>query len=85
MRNAGTQLRPMSAALIPPKGILFGAIDPAIHAVWEWIPKKKPSTDAGQVTRIFSQLRVLPLEVVMEVYVGRRGKVKNTMAGSNNL
>lgn len=29
MRDAGTQLRPMSAALIPPKGILLGAIDPA--------------------------------------------------------
>lgn len=34
MRNAGTQLRSRNAALIPPKGIVFGAIDPALDAAW---------------------------------------------------
>lgn len=45
MRNAGTQLRSWNAALIPSKGILLGAIDPAIDAVG--IPKRKPSMEAG--------------------------------------
>ena len=40
MRNAGTQLRPMSAALIPPEGIVLGAIDPAMHASFGNIQKE---------------------------------------------
>ena len=42
MRNAGTQLRSWNAALIPPKGVLLGAIDPAIDAVWAY-PKENPA------------------------------------------
>jgi len=50
MRNAGTQLRPTSAALIPPKGVLLGAIDPAIHAVGI-DTQKETQQNAGQITR----------------------------------
>lgn len=72
MRNAGTQLRPMSAALIPPKGIVFGAIDPAMHADGDKSHKKKPSIMPGRVRATFYQLRVLPLGVVKKKYPKRR-------------
>lgn len=48
MRNAGTQLRPLERCSYSPKGIVFGAIIPAIHAIGR-SPKKKPSMSAGHV------------------------------------
>ena len=47
MRNAGTQLRSWNAALIPPKGVLLGAINPAIDAAWVKYPKRNPANMPG--------------------------------------
>ena len=54
MRNAGTQLRSRNAALIPPKGVVLGAIDPAIDAAWA-NPKRNPANTPGRAHQFYQR------------------------------
>lgn len=67
MSNAGSQLRSRNAALIPSKGVLLGAIDPAIVCCWQQVAKKKPSIEAGQCAHNEDSVRCC-LEVVLVAY-----------------
>lgn len=54
MSNAGTQLRSRNAALIPLAGIVLGAIDPAIDAVWA-TPKRNPASMPGRAHHFYQR------------------------------
>lgn len=60
MRNAGTQLRSWNAALIPSKGILFGAIIPAIDAFGYTQKKTQQKAGTGIRTNLQTAVRALP-------------------------
>lgn len=53
-----------NAARIPPKGLVFGAIDPAMHAVGMDARKETQQCMPGRLRDAFIQPRPLPLEVV---------------------
>ncbi|WP_147568409.1 hypothetical protein [Desulfovibrio sp. 3_1_syn3] len=74
MSNAGTQLRSRNAALIPLAGIVLGAIDPAIDAVWA-TPKRNPASMPGRAHHFISGVNAAE-KVVLRGYALKAKKVK---------